>query len=353
MTTVVHDRPIAEPRTDASLRTDAPPMPRRVSWGAIFAGTVIGLAIMLLLTLLGVGIGAATIDPLQGDSAGGIATGSVIFFAVVQLLSLLIGGYAAARLAGVPLKQGSMLHGVAVWALATFATFWLATTAVGTLVSGVASTVSSASQGVASAAQAAVPNDLSLSDLSAPNIDMQDLPQSVRSALEQRGLTIDEARQETRAALQDIVGQQERSRAADVATETAQDIVSSPGDAGSDIDAMVDKLFGGSNAVLSEEDKQQALTEMNERLGISEQEAEQVLNQAQEQVQQTTAEAEAALEKAQTQAAEAADTASSALSAAALGAFAASLLGLIAAVIGALIGRPKDIVDHDHSARTV
>lgn len=350
MTTVVHDR-IIDDRPDGTRHHDvAPPMPKRVSWGAIFAGAVIGLAVMLLLTLLGVGIGTATIDPLQGDTASGAATGSIAFFGVVQLISLFVGGYAAGRLSGVPLKLGSMLHGAAVWALATFATFWLATTAVGTLVSGVASTVSTASQGVANAAQAAVPDDLSLSDVSLPNLDMQDLPQGVRNALERRGLTIEQAQQETRAALQDVIGQQERSNAADVVTDTAQDVVTSPADAASDIDAMVDKLFGGPGAVLSEEDRQEALTEMNQRLGISEQEAEQVLNQVQEQVQQATAEAEAALEEAKTQAAQTAETASSALSAAAFGAFIASLIGLIAAVVGALIGRPKEIVDP--SART-
>ena len=341
MTTVVHDRPVVEPRHDAAV----PPMPRRISWGAIFAGAVIGLALMMLLTLLGVGIGAATIDPLQGDSATGAATGSAIFLGVVQLLSLLAGGYAAGRLAGVPLKQGSMLHGAAVWALATFAMFWLATTAVGAVAGGVASTLSKASQGVASAAQAAVPNDLSLDDLSLPDVDMQSLPPNVRKALQRQGLSVEQAQKEMKAAFRDVVGKQEQSRATDVATDTAQDIVSSPGDAGSDIDAMVDELFGGQNAVLSEEDRQQALTQMNQRLGISEEEAEQVLAQAEEQVQQATAETEAALEEAKTQATQAAEQASAALSGAAFAAFVASLLGLIAAVVGALLGRPKEIVD--------
>lgn len=345
-TAVVHTGPADTYRRDQAV----PPMPRRISWGAIFAGAVIGLATMMLLTLLGVGIGLATIDPLQGDSVAGAATGSVIFLAVVQLVSLFVGGYAAGRLAGVPLKQGSLLHGVAVWALATFATFWLATTAVGAIAGGIASTVSTAASGVASAAGAAVPDDLSLSDLSMPNIDRQDLPPSVRRALERRGMTVEQAKREMSAALNGVVSQQERSRAANVAAETAQDIVSSPDDAGSDVSAMVDKLFGGPNAVLSEEDRQQALAEMNERLGVSEQEAEQLLARAEEQMQRASAEAEAALQEAQAQAAQAAETASSALSGAALGAFVASLLGLVAAAIGALVGRPKEIVEPDARA---
>jgi hypothetical protein len=51
----------------------------RVSWGAIFAGVVVGLVVQVLLTMLGVGIGVATLDPGAGDnpavSTFSIATG--------------------------------------------------------------------------------------------------------------------------------------------------------------------------------------------------------------------------------------------------------------------------------------
>ncbi len=38
---------------------------RRISWGAVFAGVIIVLIVQFLLSLLGVGIGASTIDPSQ------------------------------------------------------------------------------------------------------------------------------------------------------------------------------------------------------------------------------------------------------------------------------------------------
>ena len=41
---------------------------RRISWGAVLAGVIIVLIVQLLLSLLGVGIGASTIDPMQGDT---------------------------------------------------------------------------------------------------------------------------------------------------------------------------------------------------------------------------------------------------------------------------------------------
>ena len=43
-------------------------MINRVSWGAIFAGVVVGLVVQVLLTMLGLGIGVATLNPVTGDN---------------------------------------------------------------------------------------------------------------------------------------------------------------------------------------------------------------------------------------------------------------------------------------------
>ena len=327
-----------------------PRMPRRISWGAIFAGAVIAIAVTMLLTLLGVGIGAATIDPVAGDtpSAVGGLTGSAIFFGVVQLIALFIGGYAAARLAGVPFKQGSMLHGATVWALATFAMFWLASTAVGTIAGGLASTLSKAGQGVASAAGAVIPDDLSLSDL--PNLDMDSLPQGLRNVLENQGISLDNAREETISAFEAVVSKDEQAQAEDVATDTAREVAANPADAGEAIGDMVDQLIGGPDAVLSDADREQALAQMQERLGISEEEAQQLIDETQARIEKAQAEIDQAVETAKAEATQAADTAAEAVSTAAFGAFAASLLGLIAAVVGSMIGRPKEmVVDSDYA----
>lgn len=55
---------------------------RRISWGAILAGTAIAMALMVFPTTLGLGIGAASIDPLydrnplSGPGVGGRSTSS-------------------------------------------------------------------------------------------------------------------------------------------------------------------------------------------------------------------------------------------------------------------------------------
>ena len=318
--------------------------PKRVSWGAIFAGSVIGIATLLMLTLLGIGIGMATIDPVAGGSAtpglGALSSGSGIWLVVSQIVGLALGGYVAARFAGLPFKRSSIMHGIAVWGVATLAMFWLATTAVGTIAGGAASLLGAAGSGVASAAQAAVPDDLSLDSLA--NIDQSDLPGPIRNALEQRGLTVDEIKQEAQALAGSVVSGEERQQATDIAQSTATDVLNTPGDAGQDISTAIDQLFGGSGAVLSDEDRQQAEAELAQRLGISEQEAAETFERWQQQAQEAQAAAEDALQQAQAQAAQAAEAAASAVSGTAFLAFAASLLGLIAAAIGGLVGRPKD-----------
>ena len=60
------DAPHMSPVTPAEdMRTI---MLNRVSWAAVFAGVVAALVTHLLLNMLGVGIGAATLDPAGGDN---------------------------------------------------------------------------------------------------------------------------------------------------------------------------------------------------------------------------------------------------------------------------------------------
>ena len=134
---------------------------KSVSWGAIFAGSIIALALMFMFSLLGVGIGAGAVDPAQDQQPlKGVGLGTGIYSIVAQLLSLAIGAFAAGRLAANPLKLNSGLHGVAVWALATLGMLYIATTAVGSIVGGAVGAVSSAGQAAADAAGSALPNNL-------------------------------------------------------------------------------------------------------------------------------------------------------------------------------------------------
>lgn len=127
---------------------------RRVSWGAIFAGVVIAVAVQLLLGILGTGIGLSMVDPVEGTTPGaagfGIAAG--IYWLLTTVIALGSGGYAAARLSGVTEKFDAPSHGLVVWGVTLILTFYLLTSAVGGIIGGAFRTVGS----VAGAAGATV-----------------------------------------------------------------------------------------------------------------------------------------------------------------------------------------------------
>ena len=59
MTASSYERQYADTGPPADI---LPSVTRRVSWGAVFAGVVMVLAIQLLLSMLGLGIGLSTIS---------------------------------------------------------------------------------------------------------------------------------------------------------------------------------------------------------------------------------------------------------------------------------------------------
>ena len=123
-------------------------MLNKITWGAVLAGVVVMLVTQLILNLLGIGIGAATLDPAAGagenPSASSFSIGAGIWFVLAGVLASLAGGYAAGRLAGKPKESTASWHGLTAWALATLVIFYLLTTTVGGLVGGAYRTVTSA-----------------------------------------------------------------------------------------------------------------------------------------------------------------------------------------------------------------
>jgi hypothetical protein len=145
-------------------------MLNRISWGAVLAGVVVALATQLILNLLGIGLGAATLDPAAGaagnPSASTFSIGAGIWFVVAGVLAALAGGYAAGRLAGKPKESTAGWHGLTAWAVTTLVIFYLLTTTVGGVLGGAYRTVTSALGNVTeavgataqTAAQAAAPS---------------------------------------------------------------------------------------------------------------------------------------------------------------------------------------------------
>src|SRR5258707_14097037 len=76
----------------------------KISWGAVLAGVVFALATQLVLNLLGMGGGAATLSPFTGDSpsATSLSTGAEKWFSISSIFAALAGGYTPGGAAGIP-----------------------------------------------------------------------------------------------------------------------------------------------------------------------------------------------------------------------------------------------------------
>lgn len=127
---------------------------RRISWGAILAGVVIALMTMFALNMLGISIGAASINPFNEAEPvpSSLDTAAMIWFAASNLIALFAGGLVAARMAGLHDQMDGVLHGLVTWAVTTLVTIFFLTTSVGsiinTLTNAVSQTLSTAGQAI-------------------------------------------------------------------------------------------------------------------------------------------------------------------------------------------------------------
>jgi hypothetical protein len=131
-------------------------MLNRISWGAVLAGVVVALVTQLILNLLGLGIGVATLDPGTGDSpsARAFSIGAAFWWTLSGIIAAFAGGYVAGRLSGRPQEATAGWHGLTAWALTTLVVFYLLSTAAGGVLGGIASTLAGAAGGLARTAGA-------------------------------------------------------------------------------------------------------------------------------------------------------------------------------------------------------
>jgi hypothetical protein len=122
----------------------------KVSWGAIFAGVVVALVTQVLLTMLGAGIGIATLDPGTGDNpaASTFSIAAGIWYTLSGIVAAFVGGYVAARMSGKTLPTTGAFHGLTTWALTTLLVLYFLTSTVGTIVGGAFSGIATAVGGV-------------------------------------------------------------------------------------------------------------------------------------------------------------------------------------------------------------
>jgi ElaB/YqjD/DUF883 family membrane-anchored ribosome-binding protein len=291
---------VSEPYTRPALAVESTEAIKRMSWGAVLAGAVVALSVQLLLSLLGLGIGLATIDPAAGDTPGaaslGIATG--VFYAIVTLVSLFAGGWVAGRLAGMPVRTDGLLHGLVTWSVAMLLLLYVVTTSIGALLSGtlgmVGNALQAAGQGVQEAAGAAAQTDIG-----------------------------EEALNSIQQQAQQLLGQAQQATGAQ------------------DASGMLDQVMSIAQGGLSDQEQQRIIDQIVQQTGVTREEAETRLQQLQTQYQEAAAAAEE-------QARQAAQATSEAVSQGAFWSFVALLCGAIAAAVGGLVGTPRDLSVEAH-----
>jgi hypothetical protein len=98
---------------NATVRVeDRQPVLSRVSWGAIFAGAMVALALYFLLTLLGAAVGLSVGGRVRPETLG---TGAAAWAILATVLSLFAGGYVASQCSVGENRFEAVLYGVIVW----------------------------------------------------------------------------------------------------------------------------------------------------------------------------------------------------------------------------------------------
>lgn len=106
---------------------------QRISWGAVFAGSTVSLAVLVMLTALGAGIGlvaAPSAVANAGEAAAkGFGIGGAAWLLLAGIGSYYAGGWVAGRLNGIPRVSESVIHGLVSWSLTTVMLAFVFTTA--------------------------------------------------------------------------------------------------------------------------------------------------------------------------------------------------------------------------------
>jgi hypothetical protein len=228
----------------------------RIKWTAVWAGLVVGMSAQLVLTLLGLAIGAWSIDLEDAQPAGGVPLGAGLWTGLSLLLSAFIGGYVTARLSGNFVRSDGMYHGAVVWGVTWLVFAWLTTTAMSVMLGGVFSALGSAlqttGQGLTSAASAALTK---LDPKNTLSISPAALRQQIESTLQATG----------KRDLQPA----EMNKSADKVTNQAKE--------GQSLGHVTDSALAELQQKLTALDRDAAVNVLVQKAGMSEAQAQQVV----------------------------------------------------------------------------
>ena len=262
---------------------------RRISWAAVAGGVVLVVVLQLMLSLLGAGVGLGTVNTNAGSTpmASTLGIGAGLWWVLSSCVSIGVGGFVAAWFAGVEIRFDGVLHGLVTWGIATLLTFWLLSSAIGSVIGGGFSALGSVASATGS----------SVSDAAKP------LAQAA-------GVSPDMIQQQAQAYLQPADPDPATMSPQDAQKAVATNLTTYAG--------------GGPDAAAA---KERVINIMAAQMKISHDDAAKKFDDAQAKLQQTR-------DKAAQTAKDATDASVSAASKASFGAFLVLLLGGLAAAFG-------------------
>lgn len=309
--------------TGTVVPTGGVPFYRRISWGAIIAGTLVALVTMMLLNLLGIGIGLGSINPMEEASPfSGLGVGSIIWWVVSNLIAIFAGAYVAGKLAGVPLGGTSTMHGILSWCLYTLVSFWILTSAIGSLISGVGSVVSGTLSAAGSGIEAVANNTgQDESNLISFN-EIKEEAERVLSSRENVALVPDSVEGVAQDVAQDV-------RSANITTQEVKNVTR-------------EVLF--ENGQLADNiDRQDVVNAIESETDLTRQEANDVADVMVRKYNEAKQQAQQLKQDAKQQAEETGQKVAETTSRAAIWTFVALALGAVVSGIGGRVGKPHTV----------
>ena len=316
---------------------------KRISWSAVFAGVLVATVTQLVLTLLGIGLGLSTIDPVQErDPTQGLGIGAGIWYIVSSLISTFVGGWVAGRLSSAPRAFDAILHGILTWSLMTLLTFYLLTTALGKVIGGASSLVSgvlgAAGTGIAAAGPGLADAAQDQLKKQGIDIDMTDLRGEVEQLLRDTG----------KPGLQPKALERQANRAQAQAGNAAERAAANPQGADETADGVINNFIKRGEGVADQIDREAAINVVMKRSNKNRAETGQIVDNWIKTYNQSRLKFEKAKRDAEVTARHAADDAAKGASTAAILASLGLILGAVVAGLGGRTGAKSKYGNHEH-----
>ncbi len=317
-----------------------------ISWASVIAGVVTFLALLITFSLVGSAIGFGQVEATSSNPLDGVGTGLLIWTVVAFVLSLCAAGF----IAGVTARRMGTIHGFLTWATSvivfvlmlsyvTSGIFSVAGTALGNIFSVAGKGVETVASGTGDLVSKGF--DKIVGEVG--EVDTQELANQTNQILKDT---------DVKELQPNYINDQLKAASSDI-TEAGKEIVLNPDNADQIIKETTDSLQKrvdtiakaaddkeaianavNKNTDLTQQESEEATTNIYNGLQTASKEAQEKLDQASQQIEQTQKDLEKTIEEARVKADEAAD----ATAKASIWGFVALILGMILTSIAGLLG---------------